>query len=1044
MLDEANASAQEPFSSYEDLLQAVTENPEAYSRLKIKLVPVYKKKSITSPRLFLYFEPQKLIDETGLYGYLDEHSSENEGLMEQIHQLEDQINEDETRYTYVINERTTVQDLMSEESYRQFLERNAKRDVLIQQNWFIYINVTIKKIKDKYLVSIALVNDSRVHSNERTHQSNKREKDKPTIETLFNSGVDIKLEGASFAPIELDYFLDDYKYPKEQQAVGLNCSVVFNEQENMVSTDHLPTFPQKRLVTNDNLAVSFQDLIDAPLETLKKISKLMETEIKDWKRYYDSKEPGLTEVGKAKMKEEIRDFKLEMERFNFGVKVISMYPIVLKSFILMNKAFLNTSKKYSTWRLFQIVFIVSIIPDIVACDNNLMTAEEKEKTTLSNVSLLYFPTGGGKTEAFLGVLVFNLFFDRFRGKDCGVTSILRYPLRLLSVQQVQRLANTLAQAELLRREEPLISEKEGFSLGYFVGDNNTPNNIRRDQVIRYRNLSQDDMDEQRIIDICPFCGKASVHLKFDEETYRLMHFCGNPECQSGESLPIFMVDTEIYRYLPSAIISTVDKLAILGNNPSFRNILSGAPCRCPQHGFTSTRRCLVNQAGNEFCSSEAQNFIDVTMYDPAPTLFIQDELHLIRESLGTYASHYESFIDYFVKNVSPSKRKIKIIGATATISSYKEQITQLYSRDPIKFPCASPYPDKNFYSHIDPDDTQRLVMGYAPYGKAIINSVVYSLKYMREVVYRFLCNPELVLQIPDITINTTDDALKILEDYWIFLEYNNVKRDGNNVEGALETPVNVELRKEGVPAFITRKMTGDETFQDVREVLAQVENTTNVFEGVNLIAATSMISHGVDADRFNIMFFYGVPGNTAEYIQAYSRTGRRHSSIVVDIIRPSRETDRSYLNNFVKFHEFKDLLVEPVPINRWATKAIDGTLPGIFTGLLLTKYDSDIQYNIGTLFRMKNIKKAMKQGLIDKDTVFHELLQAYGCESEGYVVDLGNQYRESIDAFVTRVFMEITDRNWVDESIFDGFTLLGYHIMNSLRDTDEQLIIELD
>lgn len=351
MLDEANASAQEPFSSYEDLLQTVTENPEAYSRLKIKLVPVYKKKSITSPRLFLFFEPQKLIDETGLYGYLDEHSSENEGLMEQIHQLEDQINEDETRYTYVINERTTVQDLMSEESYRQFLERNAKRDVLIQQNWFIYINVTIKKIKDKYLVSIALVNDSRVHSNERTHQSNKREKDKPTIETLFNSGVDIKLEGASFAPIELDYFLDDYKYPKEQQAVGLNCSVVFNEQENMVSTDHLPTFPQKRLVTNDNLAVSFQDLIDAPLETLKKISKLMETEIKDWKRYYDSKEPGLTEVGKAKMKEEIRDFKLEMERFNFGVKVISMYPIVLKSFILMNKAFLNTSKKYSTWRL---------------------------------------------------------------------------------------------------------------------------------------------------------------------------------------------------------------------------------------------------------------------------------------------------------------------------------------------------------------------------------------------------------------------------------------------------------------------------------------------------------------------------------------------------------------------------------------------------------------------------------------------------------------------------------------------------------------------
>lgn len=433
------------------------------------------------------------------------------------------------------------------------------------------------------------------------------------------------------------------------------------------------------------------------------------------------------------------------------------------------------------------------------------------------------------------------------------------------------------------------------------------------------------------------------------------------------------------------------------------------------------------------------------MYDPAPTLFIQDELHLIRESLGTYASHYESFVDYFVQNVSPSRRKIKIIGATATISSYREQISQLYNgRNPIRFPCSSPYPDRNFYSFINKSDTQRLVMGYAPYGKAIINSVVYSLKYMREVVYSFVANPQKVLKIPGITIDTVEEAMKILEDYWIFLEYNNVKRDGNNVEGALDTPINVELRKEGVPEFQTRKMTGDETFQDVRDVLSEVENTENVFGGVNLIVATSMISHGVDADRFNVMFFYGVPGNTAEYIQAYSRTGRRYSSIVVDIIRPSRETDRSYLNNFVKFHEFKDILVEPVPINRWATKAIRGTLPGIFAGLLYTQYDPVIQYSIGTLFVMNNIKKAIQQGLIVKETVLNQLLQAYGCEAGGEVVDLGNQYRESITAFVDKMFTEIVDRNWADEKMSDGFRLIGYNIMTSLRDTDEQLIIELE
>lgn len=1045
LLEEANEISVEPFTSFEDLIKADVEDPERFRKLKIKLVPVYKKISIASQNLSVFFRPGELLDERGVFGSLDERSRENELLMDQINIKKEQINDDPFRYTYVINEKTTIRDLYNEESYQSFLARSGKRDVSVHQNWSIYISVKVKRIKERYLISVALVNDSTVQSNDRTHQSNKRDKDKPTIETLFNSGIDIRLNGAHYAPIELDYFLDDYKYDKEQQAIGLNCSVVFDRENNMISTDHLPTFVQKRLITNDSLAVKFQDLIDAPLNTLKGVRKKMDAEIKTWRIYFDQKAAKLTATGKEKMKGEISEFQREIERFQMGIDILEAYPIVLKSFVLMNKAFLATSKKYNTWRLFQIVFIVSLVPDIVACDENIMPPEEKQKTTLSEVSLLYFPTGGGKTEAFLGVLVFNLFFDRFRGKDCGVTSILRYPLRLLSVQQVQRLANTLAQAELLRRADPLICDTEEFSLGYFVGDANTPNTIGRERALRYRGMTQEELDEERIIDICPFCGQSTVHLKFNEETYRLMHFCSNPNCPFGEVLPMYMVDSEIYRYLPSAIISTVDKLAILGNNPSFRNILSGASMRCPRHGFTSTRRCLVSQAGTEFCNEEVQNFEEVKMYDPAPTLFIQDELHLIRESLGTYAAHYESFIDYFVQNVSPSKRRIKIIGATATISSYEEQIMQLYGgRAPIRFPCASPYPNKNFYSFIDESDTQRLIMGYAPYGKAIINSVVYSLKYMREVVYKYLSAPERVLSIPGMTITTEEEALKILEDYWIFLEYNNVKRDGNNVEGALETPINVELRKEKVPEFKTRKMTGDESFQDVREVLAQVENTDNVFDGINLIAATSMISHGVDADRFNVMFFYGIPGNTAEYIQAYSRTGRRYSSVVVDIIRPSRETDRSYLNNFVNFHKFKDILVEPVPINRWATKAIGGTLPGIFTGLLFTQYDPSIQYSVGSLFKMRNIKKAIQQGLIQRDSVLNQLLQAYGCEANGDVVDLGNQYRESIESFTDNIFTEIVDRNWTKEGIFEGFTLMGYHIMNSLRDTDAQLIIELE
>ena len=137
-------------------------------------------------------------------------------------------------------------------------------------------------------------------------------------------------------------------------------------------------------------------------------------------------------------------------------------------------------------------------------------------------------------------------------------------------------------------------------------------------------------------------------------------------------------------------------------------------------------------------------------------------------------------------------------------------------------------------------------------------------------------------------------------------------------------------------------------------------------------------------------------------------------------------------------------MVESVPINRWATKAIDGTLPGIFVGLLLNKYDPELQFSAGSLFFMKSIKKAIQSGALNAAKIKHELQTAYGCIIGGQVNELGNQYKAKIEEFVDTIFEKIVDKNWENENLFSGFTLLGYHIMNSLRDTDTQLIIELD
>ncbi len=1024
------------YDSYSELLVEYSKNPNQFLNTEIKLIPVFKKVSLQDTKVSVEFKISEIFDEKLGFGFIDKLSVQNNNIVVALQGIVDEIMEDAEYYSFDVREKTKVVDLVDEETFKSFLIRNAKKDVRNSQNWNVYIDASIKKVKQQYLISVSLVNDSRVFSN----TSLRKDSDKKSVETMFNSGLEVELFDAKFADIEMDYFADDYKYDRTQKAIGTNCSIVYDKENNKVYTVHLPVYTQYRFITRDELAVKFDSLTNNPSQELNKIIILMKKEIDAWEKYKDSKWDTLTEKGRNSILSEIKEFKLEVSRFKKGVEIISNYPIVEKSFVLMNKAFKNSNAKYDTWRLFQIVFIVSIIPDIVACDENILSDDEKVNTTLNEMALLYFPTGGGKTEAFLGVLVFNLFFDRYRGKREGVTSILRYPLRLLSVQQVQRLANLLAQAELLRRDTMDICDTGEFSLGYFVGDGNTPNKLTSNDIEQYASKTQEQKDEGRVIDICPFCKKNTVHLDVDTNAHRLIHYCSNAECKSGKTLPLYIVDNEIYRYLPSAIISTVDKLAIMGNNRNFRAIVNGGECRCPVHGFTTTNKCI--EYGT--CKVEANEFETVEMYDPAPTLLIQDELHLINESLGAYASHYESFLHYFIKNHSKSHRSVKVIGATATISSYESQVYHLYRKGAIRFPVASPYVDKNFYAKTDYADVQRRIMGYSPYGKAIINSVVYSLKYMRRVVHRYLVKPELMLDIEGIGIDTIDEAKKILEDYWIFLEYNNVKRDSNNVEGALETPINVELVEEGITPFSTRKMTGDESFQDVRNVLAEVENSKDVFEGVNLISATSMISHGVDADRFNVMFFYGIPGNIAEYIQAYSRTGRRYSSIVIDIMRPSRETDQSYLKNFNKIHEFKDIMVEAVAINRWATKAIDNTLPGIFMSIILNICDPALQFVYGNLFFMKNIKKAMLENKINKEEISQMLYEAYGCLDGEDVHDLGNQYRIKIDEFTNNVFGQICDKNWTEENVFTGFSLMGYRIMNSLRDTDTQLIIELE
>ncbi|MBF8435517.1 hypothetical protein I0Q91_00365 [Halanaerobiaceae bacterium Z-7014] len=1011
--------------NYNDFEEILSEENDL-TKYKSEVVEVYKSFSLLDYNLNYILNLDKLYNNNKKIGIVDEKHDINKRFAEDINNIEEEISNDSEVYKY-IREEVYLKDLISSDTWESFIKKNES-SIDGRVMWSLKIRVEIKPYKNNYYrVSVTLVND--------TPENNLK------INTLFNSGLEVEIIGSEFEPLILDYFKDDYKYNKEQYGIGTNCTVIKKDNSNTLSTTHLPIYRQYRLKPKVDLSVKFEDLINNTNKTLNNIYQEMINELAKWEERYDDISSSLTIEGKKQFKQEIEDFKLEKNRFKHGVEIIKNYEEIKSAFLLMNKTFFNTNKNFDSWRLFQIVFIVSLIPDIAECEDGLLLDSEKDKSNLENVDLLYFPTGGGKTEAFLGVVVFNLFFDRIRQKLMGTTSLIKYPLRLLSIQQVQRIANILATANNIKNKNN-IKGKE-FSLGYYVGSQNTPNRLEKNIEAELRKGQEQLNEDYKILELCPNCGSENINIKILKNKNRLIHECDNSSCSYDGPLPIYIVDQEIYRYLPSVIVSTIDKQAALGYQSNFRNVL-GEPklFECSDHGFTSKNKCLVKGCENNF-----EDFKTINIHDPAPSLMIQDELHLLRESLGVYDAHYETFMQYYINNLSKSKRPLKIIGATATITSYHEQIYHLYNGKPIRFPSESPFLDEDFYSYVDKDELHRIILGLAPFGKAIVNSVAYSLKYLKEILWNYYNDLSKVLSIEGMELSDEEEAKEILDFYWMILQYNNVKSDANRVINAIDDPINVELENEKVQPFEIRKMTGDDTFQDVRRILAEIENKESMFEGFNMITATSMISHGVDADRFNQMLFFGIPRHTAEYIQAYSRVGRKYPGFIIMIMRPTRERDQSYLRNFIKFHEFKDILVEPVPVNRWATKAVDKTLPGIISGLLINYYDSKEELKDHKIYMMQSLQSAIQNELIEKQEFKNHIYKIYGCiDSEGEK-EIGRQYRQRISKIVDEFFDKVTHENYSREKnpyITKGIgELLTYKPMFSLRDTDEDVKVAL-
>lgn len=826
-------------------------------------------------------------------------------------------------------------------------------------------------------------------------------------------------------------------------------------------------------------------------------------------------------------------FEREIVRFERGIRCLREQPDTAgRAFELMNET-MNRMHEFDSWHLFQLVFIVMLVPDIASREYNEYTEVEwregngeeraaEAEHALDIVDVLWFPTGGGKTEAFLGLSVWNMFFDRIRGKNFGVATWTKFPLRLLSLQQLQRMTETMMHADLIRREQPDISDRPSrpFSVGFLVGKRNTPNALTgydNDNAERYRN-DEELREDAKVIPICPSCD-STVRMQVTEDL-RLTHVCtgsefdcewqqrtiGAEETYAADELPVHVVDNELYRYAPSILAGTIDKITAIGYQRKMAHLLTGRmEYECPIHGFASLGECTEKYG----CPIDRDEFVDLASPleigadDLAPSLVVPDELHLLEESVGSFDGHYETGVDVLQQLVGAGRTKV--LAPTATITAYEDQVYHLFLRPAERFPAPGPYLRENFYAEERPE-TRRYYVGIIPHGKTHINAIIDLLYYfhfeIQTLIRRALQDPASLLDgsvlegtntTAPLAADSVEDLLESLLRYSTSLTYLLSRKEGDRLDQSIVSQLENYLSKDDRPGLEHRRMTGGTPFEVVQEILDVLqepwqaehdeavlgrlvedgivhedladeilnlrqaideqldEETTSsmtseelrerletsddeVTEGLawllasrpNTITATSMISHGVDVPRFNFMLFFGMPRQTAEYIQSSSRVGREYPGLIFNVFHPIRERDLSHYHFFEKYHEFLDRLVEPVAINRWAKNSGRRTHPGLFMGLLLNHY----MYEGGgdRLFFGSQAEELFRT--LSEDEVKEIIADMYGGDlgPEEFI----DQARDDTERAIQQIQQD--DSKWTSERLPDS-------AMRSLRDVDEQLPI---
>jgi len=850
-----------------------------------------------------------------------------------------------------------------------------------------------------------------------------------------------------------------YRYDLSLPVVGLNCHARATRQQGLVTllSESVPQQETGRLLPRDIEAAdpTFTVLQADPLPTLRRILAAMRTyDIEVWEK----KAATLTGASLEEAERDRRRFRDdEIAMFERGIALLAdqRFPHVLRAFQWMNEAMAVVGgDRFTAWRLFQIVFIVARLPSLAAREHPILARSDDD-----DVEVLWFAAGGGKTEAFLGLIIWQAFFDRLRGKQFGTTALVRFPLRLLAFQQLQRIGNALAAADLIRRRERLGGAH--FSLGYYVGSTQTPNSISDEMHDRYRKSPKDVNgrcvlpNDMLRVSQCPYCG-AETRVTYDPALRIIEHRCTSGICPHGDRrLPVYIVDRDIDAFLPTVVVATVDKFAQLGQQQRFSNMLGRVTLFCPHHGASFLNTNSMCEAAKALKSKQGVDERPTScggrevwygpFHDLGPALLIQDELHLLSEELGTFDAHYETAAMHMSETFGV--RPWKIIAATATITDVERHVRELYCKRARQFPAPGPDANDSFYYHIAQDRVARIFVGVLGVGRKHTPAVTRALSLLYQEVEQarelVAVDPTEACKRYKVPALTADVWTEMLFYYELMLTYVLTRRGSDQVAEAIESRVKREVVEASprVGGLRIETFNGGVDMNTMIETMRAIDRaspTDDPAERTRGLVTTNIIGHGVDVDRFNVIVFAGFTRLVAEYIQASGRVGRRFPGISVLVVTPQSERDRSIYERFAKFHQYLDRLVDPAAVNRWPTPALDKTMPGLLAGYLMGAASFGMDRRLVTSEDVQAAWGAPGSEPLDEAEIVRWMQRALHSDESP-----SPSYAEAVQRTAARLFAKVVN---APQAHTYRENMINHLLspMTSLRDVDDPAIVRVE